>query len=434
MKASGVQSVGVDVLLTAAFGGVAGIITGKSWTNALRAYRLITTVLLQDVFQSGAKTYQELSEYLEAVREHPVGRLWVDFLIKPTLLALQLLRAQIDGDFLLQQVSLVAMMPYFFAAGHMNYARYITWYLRNVENLPTTAKNDRHSDGGIAVPTDQFGEQTYIRRGKGAGGLRGISTNAEQVAVWVGSFSVCAHLDLAIEAMYCVRGKSHLVELRENARWRTSTKRKVKDGGIWTRQTAKINEELEKHSHPFNVKSTDLYNIVNGQVAPTKVNVQDALHIGSTQSEKFTALLPGAFHSKIERKVKTIQEMKKVVIVNGRPIFDIETLFARLLVVGQQRGVEVTDIFQYELSPVPPSLIDEFGCLRKADKTVLVKCLGVPVNSAHAPDVVLVDASQLLYHVVWPVSGTAGDLASRFGVRLSRYPPQAQKLVLFDRY
>ena len=225
------------------------------------------------------------------------------------------------------------------------------------------------------MPADQFGKQTYIRRGKGAGGLRGISTNAEQVAVWVGSFSVT-----------------------------------------------------------LNVKSTDLYNIVNGQVAPTKVNVQDALHIGSTQSEKFTALLPGAFHSKIERKVKTMQEMKKVVIVNCMPIFDFETLFALLLVVGQQRGVEVTDIFQYELSPVPPSLIDEFGCLRKADKTVLVKCLGVPVNTAPAPDVVLVDASQLLYHVVWPVAGTAGDLASSFGVRLSRYPPEAQNLVLFDRY
>ena len=195
-----------------------------------------------------------------------------------------------------------------------------------------------------------------------------------------------------------------------------------------------IAEELEKHSHPLNVKSTDLYNIVNGQVAPTKVNVQDALHIGSTQSEKFTALLPGAFYSKIERKVKTMQEMKKVVIVNCKPIFDIEILFARLLVVGQQRGTEVTYIFQNELSPVPPSLIDEFGCLRKADKTVLVKCLGVPVNSAPAPAVVLVDASQLLYHVVWPVAGRAGDLASSFGVRLSRYPPEAKKLVLFDRY
>ena len=63
-----------------------------------------------------------------------------------------------------------------------------------------------------------------------------------------------------------------------------------------------------------------------------------------------------------------MQEMKKVVIVNGKAIFDIETLFARLLVVGQQRGVEVTYIFQYELSHVPPSLIDEFGCLRKGDK------------------------------------------------------------------
>ena len=113
--------------------------------------------------------------------------------------------------------------------------------------------------------------------------------------------------------------------------------------------------------------------------------------------------------------------MKKVVIVNGNAIFDIETLFARLLVVSQQRGVEVTYIFQYERSPVPPSLIDEFGCLRKGDKTVLVKCLVVPVNGAPAPDVVLVDASQLLYHVVWPVAGTAGAFDLSFVVRLSRY-------------
>ena len=93
--------------------------------------------------------------------------------------------------------------------------------------------------------------------------------------------------------------------------------------------------------------------------------------------------------------MKTMQEMKKVVIVNGKAISETETLFVRLLVVGQQRGVEVTDIFLYELSTVRPSLINEFGCLKKGDKTVLVKCIGVPVNSSPAPDVVLVDASQL---------------------------------------
>ena len=136
----------------------------------------------------------------------------MDCLIKPTLLALQLLRAQRDGDFLPQQVSLEAMMPTSLRPGtYVNYGRYMTWYLRNIESLPTAAKNDlmkgayvcRHTDGGTAVPADPFGEQTYIRRGKDAGVLRGISTNEEQVAVWVGSFSVCAHLDLAIEAMYC---------------------------------------------------------------------------------------------------------------------------------------------------------------------------------------------------------------------------------------
>ena len=47
-----------------------------------------------------------------------------------------------------------------------------------------------------------------------------------------------------------------------------------------------------------------------------------------------------------------MQDMKKDVIVNGKDIFDIETLFARLLVVGQPHGVDVTDILQCELSPV----------------------------------------------------------------------------------
>ena len=90
----------MDMLLIVAFGGVADIITVK-WTNALRACHLIRTVLLQDVFQSGTKTYQELREYKEAVREHPFERLWVYCLIKPSLLALQLLHAHGDCYFLL---------------------------------------------------------------------------------------------------------------------------------------------------------------------------------------------------------------------------------------------------------------------------------------------------------------------------------------------
>ena len=59
------------------------------------------------------------------------------------------------------------------------------------------------------MSVDQFGEQTYIKRGKGSGCMKGISTSAEQVAVWVNSFSVCgAHLDIAIEHTYNEDGRS----------------------------------------------------------------------------------------------------------------------------------------------------------------------------------------------------------------------------------
>ena len=51
-------------------------------------------------------------------------------------------------------------------------------------------------------PADHFGEQTYSKRGKGGGGIKGVSTNDELVAVWVNSFSVCSEIDVAFDEMY----------------------------------------------------------------------------------------------------------------------------------------------------------------------------------------------------------------------------------------
>ena len=68
MKASG-----VDILIRPAFAGITSVVNGKA--NALRAYRLIIAVLLQNFYSNGAKTYEELIVYLEMAREHPTGRL-----------------------------------------------------------------------------------------------------------------------------------------------------------------------------------------------------------------------------------------------------------------------------------------------------------------------------------------------------------------------
>ena len=168
----------------------------------------------------------------------------------------------------------------------------------------------------------------------------------------------------------------------------------------------KITVDLEKYRHPLNDQQPGVYNICNDQVAPYTVNVQNA--IGIEQSRQFSASLSSEFHKTIKKKVKTTELLKNAVTVKGKAIYDVVTLFSRLLVVGQQRSVDIADAFQFELSPVPPALIDRYGCLRKGDKAVLVKSLSVSVIT--------------------------GDLAASFGTRLAHYPPVSKKIVLFDRY
>ncbi|KAJ8412704.1 hypothetical protein AAFF_G00116550 [Aldrovandia affinis] len=94
--------------------------------------------------------------------------------------------------------------------------------------------------------------------------------------------------------------------------------------------------------------------------------------------------------------------------------------------------MELSDLFDYKLDPVPASIINEYGCLRKGNKSMIVQRLGILVPNPHPPDVVLVDASQLIYHVVWPTSGTVADLAASMGRRLNCYITQT--FIIFDRY
>ena len=117
---------GIENLITSAFGGLSGILSGKAWVRAMLAFRMVSTTLLRRFLATGPKTFHDLSEYLEICRQHPTGRHWVDNLIKPTLLVHQLIRIEREGDFLLQQLTLECMDPYFFVAGHHNYARYIS--------------------------------------------------------------------------------------------------------------------------------------------------------------------------------------------------------------------------------------------------------------------------------------------------------------------
>ena len=192
--------------------------------------------------------------------------------------------------------------------------------------------------------------------------------------------------------------------------------------------------ELSKMSHPLTNQSPHLYNIANGGFAPpeAEINVSDSANIGERMASEFKVSLPTGFHTTISKHIKTMEHTKKGVKVGDKTIFDLQTIFLRLLTIGQQRQMELAPIFHYELCPVPPSLIDEYGHLRKGSKAPLAHKLCVQTLHPSPPDITIIDMSKLLYHIVWPLKGNASAIVGSINTRLSHIP--GEKVLVFDKY
>ena len=100
-----------------------------------------------------------------------------------------------------------------------------------------------------------------------------------------------------------------------------------------------------------------------------------------------------------------MEKLKIGIKIEDQTVFGLETIFLHLSVVGQQQQLELESIFQYELLAVPTSLKDECGYLRKDNKSIMAKRLGVLQHNAPPPDTIIVNAQQLLYHITWPHGG-----------------------------
>ena len=143
----------------AGFWCLTSILNGKCWTNA---FRMLVESLLHDFLPDVEKSYNDIVVYLERARSHPTGKMWVETTIYPTCLAMKLVRAERETDWLLRQDRLWRMLPLLFAAGHHWYARYTIAFLLEMQNLPAAAKSDimsgapvcRHSDGCESVSAE----------------------------------------------------------------------------------------------------------------------------------------------------------------------------------------------------------------------------------------------------------------------------------------
>ena len=190
--------------------------------------------------------------------------------------------------------------------------------------------------------------------------------------------------------------------------------------------------ELQKYSHPLTSSSDHLYLHHYWSGAAADVNTHQTVELGTAMRDDLIASYPGGFHNTISSKAKTMQSMKWKATVNSKPVYDLDAFFGRLLIVGQKRDISIADLFNYELAPIPPSLINDNGCLRKSDKSILVRKLGSTIASPSDPDILLIYGNRRLYHVVWPVPGTVENIVASIKVRLGTLSYKVY--VIFDRY
>ncbi len=165
-----------------------------------------------------------------------------------------------------------------------------------------------------SVFMDQFGEQTYIRYGKAKGGLVGKTHSKEQVACWTLSHHLCNTLSLVYSNMYGETAEDNN-SLQDTQHKEVGMRRKQLDGS----DRNAIIAEVQKFQNPLSFKPYDpLINIVNGQVAPERVNVDKALAIGENMSAQFKDKLPDGFYSPLKHAISSMQVSKKSVKIGAK--------------------------------------------------------------------------------------------------------------------
>lgn len=190
-------------------------------------------------------------------------------------------------------------------------------------------------------------------------------------------------------------------------------------------------DPLATDTHP-----PGLLNIVTGLHATEKVNVDESLKIGRQQMIEFESGWPTSFNKTLTNKVTLMPSTKKTIKLNGKPVYDMELIYTRVICLQQHRDIDIKEVLSYELSPVPASLFDESGAMRAQSKAVLKKKLQVEQSSRTlgVSDAVIIDGCAMLWTVHWPTNGNIEDYVMNFMRTIKYHLECCDVYLIFDRY
>ena len=341
----------------------------------------------------------------------PLKKFWRSYLEMVSLL-LTSIRATREGTWPLHLECIREMLPWYFAYDHVNYARYLPVYLIHMIQLPETHPEaqlmlqngefgvQRTTEHGFAqLPIDQTIEQTLNRSTKTKGGIVGFSLKKNAVQRWL----LTAHSRaLFVDKCRMMTGKKEDNRLHKET-GKSRMKRDEED-------VRKVMEVVSSWTNPFQ-PSEELCSLSSGCVV-TETIKSDLLAAKEKGTEALTAFVEdrllsdsaGFFDPLPKLRLGTFRDAQKKTTVSkeGRAVIlrTDRNLFARLLVIGQSRQMDLRQLLVHELGPLPWSLALFDGALVKTNKAALPKLLEDGVESLQClpaqTTAVIIDAIAML--------------------------------------
>ena len=433
---------GLSEILDAVFAGVPKLLSGKKFPQNVRALRLVMEEILRDILLTHkVDSLSQLMTILESLSSQSrTTKLWVDCLIKPMFIVMKFIRAEREGDWCLHLLAVKEMIPYFFASGHVHYARYGLLYLKTISNIDPTVLEHfmkgehvmRHIPGyWNAIWSDMFIESTFMRYGHGSKGIVGITLKPETLKVWALGRHLSCHLEQSVDDM--INGDTETVASKHKEEGRARMKNDGEDRNG-------LKQMIENVIHPLNPQShTNCpLNIVSGKVSPETVNVDKCLEIGKGQMTEFEEGLPDGFYAPIRRKVVTMTASKKSVQIGDQRVFDTNVIYSRLIgLQASSREIDILKFLDHELAPVPTSMFSETGEMRIAkSKSTLMTNLKAETSERliESHDAVFINASAVLWTIHWPENGKVIDYITNVKNYLSKILQLHDVYMIFDRY
>eukprot|EP00794_Sanderia_malayensis_P006634 gene6634-biopygen5407 len=212
----------------------------------------------------------------------------------------------------------------------------------------------------------------------------------------------------------------------------------------------KINENLKEIFVNSFSEQQELISITSGLSATVTIkdHLLNAVTYGEEAmnlfcSERLGTNAPKDFFDPLKRQnLQTFGTLRKrkVLKVNQKEVvlkIDRE-LFGRMVVIGQSTDIDLKEVFSFPLGPVPLSLGDQFGMLRKTNKAAITTAFenniqyieSVPQNSATFLDGMAVVQKLKVDH-----SNTLREVAQNFNASILRTSFGSRRAeIVFDVY